>query len=299
VRPARTEVSPLTQVTLNEGNGSGTTYTIDGVGNKTIQPYTARSYDAAIEWYNRSGSVIALNAYRKSLKGQIYDITFDSDPDRACPADGIFDGVDYGIGPLQRTGSTTLSQRCEVVNRPINSITGIAQPTYLVLGNQGRNKRNNTNTIQLNGIELSVQQNLSFLPFPWNNLGGSANYSRTTYNGTLPNGNKVLIANTAKNNYNLVGYYDQGSFNFRLIFNKRGSALQSEDTSQPWNNVSTKPRTQIDLSTSWKFKSGMQVSLDIVNLTNALVQQYRGDPRMIQTIAFDGRTATVALRAPF
>jgi TonB-dependent receptor len=299
VRPARNEINPVSIVSKAETT-TATTYNINGFGGRTIKPYTATSQDVAIEWYNRKGSVVGIGIYQKKIKGQIYDISLTTDPDLICPADGKIDGVDYGIGALKYVPTATASQRCQTEALDTTNVTTtnlLGVPAFVNVTNA---KRNNPNTITARGIDLKVQQNLSFLPAPWSNFGGEVNYSQNTYNSTLPTGAKLILPNVAKQNYNLIGYYDQGPFGIRIIYNKRGKVLVSGGAAgKPWNDVYTKPRGQIDMSTSWKFKGDLIVALDISNLTDVLVERYRYDERVSTQKDYDGRTATLTVRAPF
>jgi TonB-dependent receptor len=292
-RPSRT-ITPIVTVTRAEQEKQ-TNITIDNLGGNSIVPYTGISQDVGIEWYNRSGSVVALSFYQKMTKGEIYSIDPKVNRDLACPADGLFNGVDYGTGRLDSTRLAT-EGLCQAAEPDFANTQagGAPVPISVRVTNYSLN---NPNPFKVRGVEFNVQQNLNFLPAPWKYIGGSFNASSNITSGKYPNGRGVRLLGTSKINYNVQVYFDQGAFSTRLVLNKRGSAPISADSA--YGDVILKPRAQVDLSSSWKFKSGALVSFDVSNLTNALVQQYQDDTRLIRSVAYDGRTAVVSTRIPF
>jgi len=304
VRPNRSQERPNSSATRTESTFE-TNYGIQ-LSSAKVAPYRAKSHDIALEWYNAKGSVIALGAYLKDVKGFIYTQNLANSRDEMCPADGLFNGIDYGTGPLQYESATN---RCRAVNdardNSLAQVDANGNPISTATYVTASGNANNPNTTRVTGFELNIQQNLSFLPAPWSNIGGSANFSYTKVKGTLPGGAPVPLTNAAKTNNNLIVYYDQGPFGIRLIRNNRAEYAQSSgDKSlserQPgYYDTYVKPRTQFDLSTSWRFRGDAIVALDVYNLTNARVETWREDRSLVRTSFYDGRTATLTFRTPF
>jgi TonB-dependent receptor len=314
VRPSRSQERPNTAVSRTELannnplNPSETRYTLAMKGSQ-VKPYTAASHDVAIEWYNRKGSVIAFGAYRKNVKGFIYEKNLSNAPEEMCPASGLFAGKDYGHGPLEVVTEGN-QLRCRAVNADLNNsqsgsdVNGnrLPSPTYVT----ATANANNPNTTKVTGFEVNLQQNLSFLPEPWNGFGGSINYSVTKVDGTLPNGRKVAsFLQSAKNNYNLTVYYDQGPFGIRLIYNSRNAYTQSAGdqnnftpAQHDYYDTIVKARPQLDLSTSLRFgkNNSHVIALDLYNLTDSRVETWREDSRLLRSSFYDGRTATLTYR---
>jgi TonB-dependent receptor len=314
VRPSRSQERPNTSIVIAE-TGNGTTsigetrYAIDAKGSQ-LNPYTANSYDVALEWYNRKGSLLAIGVYQKDIRGFIYQKNLNNSPQDMCPANGLFSGIDYGHGPLAIEGAGN-TIRCRAVNDdPNNSrsfvdeATGNLKPTPVYV--TATANANNPNNTRARGFEFNVQQSLDFLPAPWKYLGGSFNYSYTKVNGKLPNGRSVeSFLQTAKNNYNLIAYYDQEPFGIRLVYNSRNAYARSPGDTATFNaaqpgyyDLMVKARPQLDLSTSWKFKNGAIIALDVFNLQDSRVETYQEDERLLRSSAYDGRTATLTYRMP-
>lgn len=296
VAPQRRDENPVSAISKSNGANS-TNYNIT-LGKKDLQPYTAFSQDLGIEWYNRKGSVVALNFYRKNLNGYTYAISSATDPDLACPASGIFNGQDFGTGALRPFDpAAPAGQGCRAVaddpNNPL--VGGLPAPVYVTASGS----KNNPNKVKVTGFEISAQQNLSFLPEPWSNFGGLANYSYTKIDGKFPNGTKVLLNGVSKGNYNLIGFYETQDFGIRLIYNYREPYELPGGQTFTGNPRTAKERSQVDMSATYKFGNGMTVSLDGFNLTNSLREDYDQDERVLRQSDYDGRTYRLTFRASF
>lgn len=295
VAPQRRDENPVSSVSKNNGSAS-TNYGVT-LGKKDLKPYTAFSQDLGIEWYNRKGSVVALNLYHKSLNGYTYGISNATDPDLTCPSSGIFNGQDYGTGPLRPFDPAAPGNTgCRAVNDdPNNLINGVPAPVYVTT----TGSKNNPNKVKVTGLEISAQQNLSFLPEPWSNFGGLANYSLTKIDGKFPNGTKVLLNGVSEGNYNLIGFYETGKFGVRVIYNYREPYELPGGQTFTGGPKTAKARSQIDMSATYRFGNGMTISLDAFNLTDAMREDFDQDPRVLRLSDYDGRTYRVTLRASF
>ncbi|WP_163363686.1 hypothetical protein, partial [Enterobacter cloacae] len=67
-------------------------------------------YDLSLEWYNRPGGAFAIAVYQKDIQGYVGPIT---DRRVLCPANGIYNGIDFGLGALQDDGTN-----CNIVGSP-------------------------------------------------------------------------------------------------------------------------------------------------------------------------------------
>jgi TonB-dependent receptor len=295
VRPNRADENPTTSVSYSQ-NTDSTRYNIV-LGKNELRPYLANSFDLGLEWYNRKGSVVALAVYQKNISGYIYNYDRNTRPDLACPANGLFNGVDYGTGPLTYNPNPAVAgEECRAVNGDPNNLDLNGQPNKVVVNTTG--STNSVSMVKLSGAELSVSQNLDFLPPGfWRNFGFLGNYSYTKQSGTLPNGQKIRLTNAAKQNYNLIAFYEQGGFGSRLVFNRRGDYYVAGGSVQFDRQV--KARSQLDGVLSYRFKNGLQVALDAYNLTNAMVVQFQEDERLLRNVDYDGRTYTLSLRGQF
>ncbi len=255
------------------------------IGAPNLSPYTADSYDLSLEWYNRKGGLIAVAAFQKDVQGYVGPIT---DRNILCPADGKFNGIDYGLGALQVVGPN-----CRTV-RTFPSPTGVPD-TAVVLVTGSTNQA----PIRVRGLEISIQQNFDFLPGFLKNFGGAANYTYTTISGTDATGAKITLPSVSKNNINLIGYYESKLFGIRLVYNWRGKYDLAAGNSFVGDARSVKARSQLDASASINITKNISLSVDAFNLTNATRSEYESDPMLPRRIDYDGRTYQATLRASF
>ncbi len=290
VRPQPRDNVPTTfvQVPVDVNPPTDPVYTVT-LGATDIKPYTADSFDASLEWYNRPGGLISLAAYRKEIKGFIGPIT---DPSVLCPASGKIDGIDVDLGTLTIDTSAG-SPKCVSSNRFVGSGGILKNAEVRVSG------RTNQSPMTVTGLEFNIQQNLDFLPGFWKNFGGAFNYSYTKIDGVDTAGKKITLPSVSKNNLNVIGYYEAGWGGVRLVYNWRDKYDLAAGNSFVGDARTVKARSQLDASASYKLTESMTVSVDAFNLTNAQRAEYENDPMLPRFIDYDGRTYQLTLRATF
>lgn len=292
VRPQPRDNVPITGVIVPEPStvtptvtyAANPTYTVT-IGANNLKPYTSDSYDFSLEWYNRPGGLIALDFFQKRIKGYIGAIT---DPNVLCPANGLIQGRDYGLGTLTRVGSV-----CQSSNTFVTT-TGATQYGAVVISGQ-----TNLSPMTVDGVEFNIQQNLDFLPGFWKNFGGAFNYSYTTVSGKDATGNKITLPSVSKNNLNLIAYYETKKFGVRLVYNYRGDYPLAAGNSFVGDARTVKARSQLDASASYNINSNLSLSLDGFNLTDATRAEYENDPSLPRRIDYDGKTYELTLKANF
>ena len=288
VLPSRIDENPTTNFDYTQGT-SGTSSYVIRLGKKDLKPYTAVAGDVGVEWYNRSGSVVGLTFYQKNIDGYIMDFDKNSVPQLACPANGLFNGVDYGTGPLQYSRTPEIAGReCTGVNRDEDNQQN-GEPAEVIVNASG--SINSPALLKLRGVEFQVTQRLGQY------FGGTFNYTLASSKGTLPNGQPYTLRNASRRVANLIGWFEMGGFGARLVLNHRGEYLVFGGTATLPRKV--KPRTQVDGVVSYRFKNGAQLALDLYNLTEARVEAWQEDQRALRNVDFDGRTAVLTLRMPF
>jgi len=157
----------------------------------------------------------------------------------------------------------------------------------------------NQNPMRVRGLEVSVQQNLDFLPGFLKYLGGAANYTYTQIDGKDTAGNPITLPSVAKHNINLIGYYETKLFGLRMVFNHRGKYDLAAGNSFVGDARTVKARSQLDASASLNIMKNFSISLDAFNLTNATRSEYENDPMLPRRIDYDGRTYTLTVRTNF
>ena len=282
VRPQRRELSPVTLAGATVGTASTVVNVL--IGNTSLKPYTAWSTDVALEWYNTRGSLFAVNYFRKKIDDFITPI---NDTRISCPADGRFNGVDYGLGTLTFNPSNN-ECRSSLLDASNNAIFVTATGSI-----------NNATPVTIQGLEVNIQQNLSFLPGFLKNFGGQANYSRTTVSGRTSGGAKVVLNGVSRNNYNLIGFYETKPFGVRVVYNFRDDYLLASTGTFSGAARSARSRGQLDLSASIRTNDGFSFGIDAFNLTNSLREEYEQIDRVLRRSDYDGRTFQLTVRKSF
>ncbi|MDI7773918.1 TonB-dependent receptor [Asticcacaulis sp. EMRT-3] len=267
------------------------TYTVS-LGATNLKPYTSDSLDLSLEWYNRPGGLVALDVFQKKLKGYIGPIT---DTATLCPADGLVNGVDYGLGTLDIStdASSPNFGKCESSNTFVNSTGNTVHGLVKISG------QTNLSPITVQGVEFNIQQNLDFLPGFWKNFGGAMNYAYTTISGTDSAGKPITLPSVSKDNVNLIGYYETKTFGIRLVYNYRGKYALAAGNSFVGDARTVKARSQLDASASYNINKQFAISFDAFNLTDATRAEYENDPSLPRRIDYDGKTYELTLRANF
>ncbi|MDG2535566.1 TonB-dependent receptor [Sphingomonas sp. HITSZ_GF] len=286
VRPQPRDTVPISFVQVPEALTPPVdpVYTVT-IGATSIKPYTADSFDLSLEWYNRPGGAFAIAVYQKNIKGYIGPIT---DQNILCPADGRINGVDYGLGNL-----TIVGPNCMSSNQFIGAGGTLVNARVVASG------LTNQQPMRVRGVEVSVQQNLDFLPGFLKYLGGAANYTYTQIDGKDTAGNAITLPSVAKHNLNLIGYYETKLFGIRAVFNHRGKYDLAAGNSFVGDARTVKARSQLDASASLNLSKNFSISLDAYNLTNATRSEYENDPMLPRRIDYDGRTYTLTIRSSF
>lgn len=278
VRPQPRDNVPATSMQIPDPAVAGTpTYNVI-IGATNLSPYTSDSYDLSLEWYNRPGGAFAIAVYQKDVQGYVGPIT---DRRVLCPTNGQYNGIDFGLGTLQDDGVN-----CNIVGSPVGARVTASGVT-------------NQKPMRVRGVEVSVQQNLDFLPGFLKYLGGAANYTYTDIDGKDAQGNPITLPSVAKHNINLIGYYETKLFGLRVVFNHRGKYDLAAGNSFVGDARTVKARSQLDASASLNIMKNFSISLDAFNLTNATRSEYENDPMLPRRIDYDGRTYTLTIRSSF
>ena len=274
VRPQPRDNVPITSVLTPDPAVVNSPYAIT-IGATNLSPYTSDAYDLALEWYNRPGGVFAVSLYQKDVDGYIGPIV---DPTLLCPANGLINGVDFGLGPLTISGTNCLTA------------AGIRVQA---------SGSTNQDPITVRGAELAVQQNLDFLPGWLSHFGGAANFTYIDIEGTTGAGVPITLPSVSRKNLNLIGYYETDRFGVRLTWNWRGDYDLAAGNSFVGDARTVKSRSQLDASASYNLTDRITLSADAFNLTDATRSEYQSDPMLPRRIDYDGRTYQLTLRATF
>jgi TonB-dependent receptor len=137
----------------------------------------------------------------------------------------------------------------------------------------------NSHPGHIQGIEVSFQKDLNFLPAPFDGLGVYANAAFIDSDVVIdvagrPN-NHVPFFNQADRIYNTQLYYEKGGFSGRVAYSYQGDATSSSFGANPDNDNYRAPRISVDAQLSYSFKNGLKLSLTGQNLNDQGMFNYR------------------------
>ncbi|WP_111979175.1 TonB-dependent receptor [Algibacillus agarilyticus] len=275
VRPDLRAASPTSQFKYIPGLAE---VQLPGVG---IKPFEADSFDLSLEWYNREGSAVTLALFNKEIENLFKTASL-------CDSSALV-GTGVNLGKL-----TELSDGSCVTD----GNDSLEDPDLLIDGSEVRMAGivNIPDTISVKGLELSVQQNLDFLPYPFNGLGGVLNYSRTQQNDT----DESRIPGISDETYNAIAYYEQDDYGIRIAYNYRTAYdLRTTGTSNGSADRSVKAAGRLDASVYYNFTDDLSFSLKAYNLTDNLYEEYQDNEWQPRTTKFSGKVFAASIKYTF
>ncbi|AWB66091.1 TonB-dependent receptor [Saccharobesus litoralis] len=246
-----------------------------------IKPFEADSYDLSLEWYNREGSAITLAYFQKEISNLFDSVGI-------CDSSAL-EGTGVNLGKLSEQADGTCIT---------DGNHNLSDPSLLSAGDEVRMSGlvNLAETISVSGFELSIQQNLDFLPYPFNGLGGVLNYSKTSQDDD----DESRIPGISDDTYNAIVYYEQESFGVRLAYNYRTAYdLRTTGTANGSGDRSVAAAGRLDASAYYKITKDAEISFKAYNLTESLYEEYQANDWMPRTTKYAGKVFTVGLKYNF
>lgn len=250
-----------------------------------VGPYTSKSYDLSLEWYNRDGSAISIGTFKK-------EITDLFDRRTICP---VGDEARFGglVGALEQLPQADGGFICQEVGPYTDPETGDVTDNREVAI---REYYNIDSAIDVNGFELAVQQKLDFLPYPWNGFGGVFNY---TYVKTDEGEGAPPMTRISPRSYNIIAYYENDGVSVRFAWNWQDEKLLSAGGGDP-TFLGSDARSQtaggkLDMAASYKVTNNLRLNLRAYNINNR--QQYDfigGNEDAIHRVRYAGRTYQIS-----
>lgn len=133
---------------------------------------------------------------------------------------------------------------------------------------------------EITGLELAWQQQLRFLPAPFDGLGFMANYTWTDSEAKYPSrpGEKIDFIGQSDEIGNVALTYEKRGFFIRLALNFRSARLREDEpigvdaTTDRWVDDTA----QLDLTASYKLGKNWEIYGEALNLTNEPFRVYFG-----------------------
>ncbi|UZK65452.1 TonB-dependent receptor [Sphingomonas sp. M1-B02] len=149
------------------------------------------------------------------------------------------------------------------------------------------------------GVEILLQQPLTFLPAPLDGLGVLANFSFIDSSTSLINartGEKLPLQGLSRVNYNLVGYFEKNGLSTRLAYNYRSRFFDSVATTG--EGIFFDAYSGVDASIRYDFGS-FAIYLEGTNLSDSYQRKYTGSSEATSLYGIQGRRFTLGVSGRF
>ena len=255
-RPNLVQIVPGATVNVSGNNRTVT------IGNPALDPFRAKSYDLGVEWYFAPESLLSVAFFYKDVDSFVQTLRDQR----------VFTGNPYGIDPALAIAAcgTPAQAGCDATT----TLWDFTIPTATEGG-------------PVKGFEVSYQQPFSFLPGMWSNFGAILNYtgvqSEITYLVVpAPPAPNVPVPTTddltglSKRAYNATLYFDNKKFSARVSAAFRSDYLTTVPGRNSNDVEGTAETMNIDFSSSYNFNDHFTISLEALNLTDEVQDQWVG-----------------------
>jgi iron complex outermembrane receptor protein len=227
-----------------------------------LDPFYANQYDLSYEHYfeDTEGAVIVA-VFRKDIESFIETITLR--------------GVDFAALGFNVPAT--------------NPNTG----NPLQPGGEYQTAYNNTKGGYIQGIELGYTQTFDFLPGIWSGLGVSSSYSYTESDveriNNLGGADKDIgMPGLSPKNLSATLFYDYEGFSTRLNYRFRESFVANQVAVET-QEVFYADEAVVDYQASYEFENGVELVLQVNNLTDEPSKTYFGTEAQTGSIQYFGR----------
>lgn len=157
----------------------------------------------------------------------------------------------------------------------------------------------NAGNAKIKGAEFSYQQAFTFLPGPLKHLGMIGNYTFTDADTS----SGQAFPNLSRHVLNLIGYYDDGTFDTRIAYNWRSRYAGLGDGPNGLQFLGVDEYIaasgQLDASAHYKLTGNFSLTLDVLNITKARYRRFSGIEDRIVDYRSAERTIAFGVRAKF
>ena len=231
------------------------------VGNPTLDPFRAKSYDLGVEWYFAPESLLSLALFYKDVDSFVQTLR-DQRP---------FTGNPYGLDD-------------SVAIAACGTTAGLQPGIDLGL----QHSRRPPKAARSRASKSATSSRSRFLPGVWSNFGTILNYtgveSEITYLtvsgavGAPPVITPVTddLTGLSKDAYNATLYFDNKIFSARVAAAYRSDYLTTVPGRNSNDVEGTAETMNIDFSASYNINDNFSVSLEALNLTDEVQDQWVG-----------------------
>ncbi len=160
----------------------------------------------------------------------------------------------------------------------------------------------NAGTATVQGLELSYQQQFTFLPGFLQGLGATINFTALEARGNF--GGRTTLRSRDVEGFvprsgNASLFWRYHGFTSRLIVNHTGSFLNAYSAVSPALHRYWYSRTVVNAGIGYQWRPSVSFSIDVNNLTDAPQSAYRGIPEHMQFKLYGGTTITAGVNGRF
>ena len=230
------------------------------VGNPQLPPMRSKNLDLAFEWYYGKGSMISLVGFWKHLDNFT----------QAAQTSGIWSQNPFGFDAAPFISACGGSgTNWATVPTSSNCYATGANTTWTF------SRQLSVKGAPLYGTEINWQQQLSFLPQPFDNMGILGNFTyvqaqQSFYSGTGAFLMTADLNNMSRTSYNATIYYDDTVFQARATAAFRSHYLVDPNIGTNYQNfgIWAAGTLNLDAAASYKWDDNLMFTVDAMNLTN-------------------------------
>jgi len=261
---------------LNPGatiNVSGANRTVTG-GNPFLQPFRAKSYDLAFEWYFQPGALLSLALFKKDVSSFITTLQ----------SRGTFDQNPFGLPQSLLTAACGTLSGCDAT-----TIFTFSSPA-------------NTPGGPVKGFEINYQQPFKFLPGFLSNTGVLLNYTGVKSKIKYLNAQGAIVAvndltQLSRKSANATLYYEDKRLSARVSAAYRSKYLTQIPAAEAGNDVQgTNSTLNIDASIQYTINPHFKVTFEGINLTDEFQDQFVDSRNMLSVYHHTGREYLFGVR---
>jgi TonB-dependent receptor len=233
-RPELGQLAPTSGITATTRTGN--------INNPFLDPIRADTFDAALEWYFKPGSLLSVAYFKKDIKTYIQRVT------SQIP----FNQLGLPVELLANTN--TAPTEIFTIGQPVNTPGG-----------------------PLEGFEVNAQVQFDFLPGLLGNFGMLANYTHVTstiqyvlasVNGVPTVTTTADLIGLSKNTASGTLFYEDSKFSIRATGSYRDRYIRGIPASPGSNLQGNSPNLFVDASASYAITDNIKVILEAQNLTD-------------------------------
>ena len=227
------------------------------IANPLLDPIRATTYDAGLEWYFASGSLLSVGYFRKDIETYIQSIS------------SLIPFNQLGLPVTLLANSQTLPDELFTINRLANTPGGVLQ-----------------------GLEFNAQAPLRFLPGLLRNFGVLASLTlvKSEIDYVLQSEGGVPTLTTTDD---LIGlsrssasgtlYYEDDRFSARVTGNYRAGYINTIPSGAADSDfIGNRPTFFMDFSSSYQIREGVRMIFEVQNITKQdnvqFIDSVRDDP---------------------